>query len=135
MMEVGAQMEDRVKGDYSAEGTPTAFLPLGHPALSCVPASPAHLPPLVPFALTGCCLSYTWDRPSWPGKWPLGGGGSELTCPSLPTLSRWDGAPAFSPAQRRGPPAPAEKGRCVCLVPELGFTACWAHRRLHPLKP
>lgn len=125
-------MEEWVKGNRQCLPPSRPPCPLLHPCLTCTPAA---ISALCPDRLLPLLLSYTQDRPCWPGKWPLGGGGSELTCPPLPTLPWWDAAPALSPARRRGPPAPAETGRWVCLVPELGFTAHWAHRRPHPLKP
>lgn len=125
-------MEEWVKGNRQCLPPSRPPCPLLHPCLTCTPAA---ISALCPDRLLPLLLSYTQDRPCWPGKWPLGGGGSELTCPPLPTLPWWDAAPALSPAWRRGPPAPAETGRWVCLVPELGFTARWAHRRPHPLKP
>lgn len=108
--EVGAQTRTGRRGRPAPSS-------LGPPCPLLHPASPAHLPPLAPFALTGGCLSHTRHRPSWAGR-------AWLTCPFPPTHtpSWWHGAPAFSPAWRCGPPAPAETERWVCLAPELGST-------------
>lgn len=71
--EVGAQTRTGRRGRPAPSS-------LGPPCPLLHPASPAHLPPLAPFALTGGCLSHTRHRPSWAGR-------AWLTCPFPPTHS------------------------------------------------
>lgn len=74
---------------------------LGPPCPLLHPASPAHLPPLAPFALTGGCLSHTRHRPSWAGR-------AWLTCPSPPphsVLVAW--GTCFQPCLEVRAPSPS----------------------------